>query len=315
MVDSKMMASYRQLRWPVLFSILLLMGGCSESLDFKGLTRFNPNQSSIGPDGADAQPRPAVDPSQTVEPTQASLEHGQRLSTTERDLPPGRLPLDILPATTDTQRISQIQPGRQDPFSSLPVRPVVVQREASISPAALPSTPPTTTSPRTVPVPATPQAVAPVPISRQQPTVPLSTNLAPPSSVVVSPAAQLPATQLPAPQASAPRLIPVPSSIVPSSAPETMDNNQAIPAIPTAPTRSPAIAFSGVVQVGDRVNIIVEEPSGSRYVTVGATVGNGQFVIKAVDFARGATPAIILDRGGVESVHWVGEPVAFSPRP
>lgn len=311
MVDSKMMmALSRQLRWTVLFSLLLWAGGCSNATNFKGFNRSSLNQSS----GEAGEAKSTA--GQDAEQVQADLEHGQRLSTLERDLPPGRLPPDILPATTDTQRIPQIQPGRQDPFSSLPTRPILVQRAASsinsapISPATTnpTATNPTPTPQRSVQVPATPQSVVPVPITAQLPTVPRVNS----GGQALTPA---PTPQAPA---SGARLIPVPPApVVPSTTAgaTTSAPHSSVPAVPPAPTPAPQIAFSGVVQVGDRVNIIVEEPSGSRYVTVGATVGNGRYVIKAVDFARGATPAVILDRGGVESVHWVGEPVAFSPRP
>ena len=291
---------------------LLLLGGCSLVADLRQPYSSEPQKSSqvssLSEESAGASTpdsdnsveadtasmaTPTSDPGGEVNTTTSSdLTHGERLSTLDDGPPTGRLPLDIVPATGDAQRLSEIEPGRRDPFASLPARPFLVQQRpvasSSVSspPVALPTAPtptPSTTTEQSPVVPATPQAVEPIPLARQIPTPPVQRQPVPVAPVPTVPVAVPPA--------------PIP--VAPPIAPEAVSVASALPA-------SPSFEFSGVVQMGDRVKIIVEEPSGSRYVQVGERVGNGQFVIKAVDFNQGSTPAVILERGGTESVHWVG---------
>ena len=282
---------------------VLLLGGCSwvADLEWPQTSEAPPNETISGEsvnaqDPAIATPSSSEDPSIASDPTAAAdINHGERLSTlNDGELPPGRLPPDIVPATGDVQRLPQIEPGRRDPFASLPVRPFLVQRQpvasSSIASTPIPATPSVPASVPTAPatgqpatVPPSPQAVVPVPIATQLPSPPL---------------AQRPVTPVPT--------VPVATTPVPER-PTSVSSES----VSVASATPPSFEFSGVVQVGDRVNIIVEEPSGSRYVQVGERVGNGQFVIKAVDFNQGSTPAVILERGGAESVHWVGSPIAM----
>lgn len=241
------------------------------------------------------------------------IKHGERLSTLDNELPPGRLPPEIMPATGDTQRLPEIEPGRRDPFASLPARPFLVQQpsvSAVPSPASVVSPTSTTSTgspasstprPQAVAVPPAlperPAVVVPVPITQQLPT-PTLVQRQPRVPVTAAPTAPIAVAPLPVPASRQPR------TVAPSSTPSEA-------AAAPSPSPSQSFEFSGVVQVGDRVNIIVEEPSGSRYVEIGARVGDGQFLIKAVDFNQGPNPAVILERGGTESVHWVGNPIAM----
>ncbi|MEM9214648.1 MAG: hypothetical protein AAGD25_09905 [Cyanobacteria bacterium P01_F01_bin.150] len=216
------------------------------------------------------------------------------MSTLEDEAPIGRVPPDIVQATGDVQRLPQIKPGRSDPFASLPARPYLVQKQSDSRPASPSnsSTADTTGSdtrasaPQPPPVPNSPQTVIPVPIVNQLPSPPLAQSPPPVAAVPTTPIAVAPTPELSNPTAS-----------------------ESTNVAHTASTHS--FEFSGVVQTGDRVNIIVEEPSGSRYVQVGERVGNGQFIIKSVDFNQGSTPAIILEKGGTETMHWVGTPIAM----
>ena len=310
---------------------LLLLGGCGWIADLKDpngtethANRVGEPKSELSQSDADQANTSQTDGDPTgvvaiADPTNtdikhetatgaAAVNHGARLSTLDdglspRQLPEGRLPPHIVPATGDAQRLHVIQPGRSDPFSSLPVQPFLVQQSPGVSNSgpAVPvdATNTTTVTPPSVPngqplnsqpatVPPAPQAVVPVPITSQLPT-PLQRQ----------PQQSQPAAAVPTVPISAT------SSTVPTS-PIASDANGVSPLSAAA-----SFEFSGVVQMGDRVNIIVEEPSGSRYVQIGERVGNGQFLIKSVDFNQGGTPAVILDRGGTESVHWVGNPIAM----
>ena len=279
---------------------LLLMGGCSwvANVEWPRDSASQPtspvsesdleqNREALASDTA--SPIPSTGPASNLNPSSTpvpSIDHGERLSTLDDGLPPGRLPPEIVPATGNAERLPQIESGRRDPFASLPVRPFLVQQNpvASTSIATPPSVPtPSSVTPGQPTIPPSPQVVVPVPITSQRPTPPIAP-----------------------PQPSVPTVPTVVETAVPNASPLPVEpvNVASVPP-------SPSFEFSGVVQVGDRVNIIVEEPAGSRYVQIGERVGNGQFVIKSVDFHQGSTPAVILERGGIESMHWVGSPIAM----
>ena len=209
------------------------------------------------------------------------------------------MPPDIVPATGEDQRLQAIEPGRSDPFASLPTRPFLVYQRPVASNSV------TTTS--MVPTDAT--VPAPPLVSTGQPSV----VPPPPQTVVPVPiASQLPTPSLAQRQPSVPvaTTSPIPIAVTASPITASPTASESVSVASAVPT-SPSFEFSGVVQLGDRVNIIVEEPSGSRYVQIGERVGNGQFVIKAVDFNQGSTPAVILERNGTESMYWVGHPIAL----
>ena len=312
---------------------LLFLGGCSWVADLQWPNREGSNSdehhpnAQVGPSANDSLGEPNheslfTDTTNTTTPlssetTQESdisassgINHGERLSTLNDGLPPGRLPPDIVPATGEEQRLPEIEPGRSDPFASLPARPFLVhQRPVASTSVAGPTMPPTDES---VPTP-------PLVSTGQPPVVPPSPQTV--ETVVPVPiASQFPTPSLTQRQPSVPR-VPVPTSPVPTSpVPTSPVPTSPVPAAPSesesvsvasASPSSPSFEFSGVVQLGDRVNIIVEEPSGSRYVQIGERVGNGQFVIKAVDFNQGSIPAVVLERGGTQSIHWVGNPIAL----
>lgn len=84
-----------------------------------------------------------------------------------------------------------------------------------------------------------------------------------------------------------------------------------VPAAPSAPAPAPlnlarAITINGVVQVGNRVNIIVQVPNeaSSRYVSVGDRLAGGRVLVKRVDMG-GGEPRVVLEQDGVEVVRMV----------
>ena len=85
----------------------------------------------------------------------------------------------------------------------------------------------------------------------------------------------------------------------------------ATPAPAAAPAPAPlslarAITINGVVQVGNRVNIIVQVPNegSSRYVSVGDRLAGGRVLVKRVDMG-GGEPRVVLEQDGVEVVRMV----------
>ena len=82
-----------------------------------------------------------------------------------------------------------------------------------------------------------------------------------------------------------------------------------LPPPPPSTDIAQAIEISGVVQVGNQIQIIVKVPTEatSRYVKVGQRVANGQVLIKRVEFKRGDDPSVILEQNGVEVTKVVGE--------
>jgi hypothetical protein len=93
-----------------------------------------------------------------------------------------------------------------------------------------------------------------------------------------------------------------------------------IPALPSIPSLSSstssgftpqnpvqALQLTGVVQVGDRVGVIVRESQGqtSRHLFVGDHLANGQIKVKAIDLSAGE-PLVILEYQGKEYPRIVG---------
>ncbi|MGK7888947.1 MAG: hypothetical protein AB4042_06400 [Leptolyngbyaceae cyanobacterium] len=291
--------------WLILGSLLLPLGGCQVTPRPEASA---PSHSATQPDLA-AQPEPAIASSQA--PVPAALEEDATLGINPEvnpsqgeasedalthslptedpslpTLPLGNVPIELVPTTTETERVPQVRQGRNNPFASLPTTPYVV-----LSPT------------RTAQPPAA-NSLMPVPIAQTVPTVPVAG--APPAVVPV------PLTVPPAPN----NAVPIPSGVNPSGSTAIAGSESNLdPSASPVPAAAPTLEFTGVVQLGDRVSLIVKEPgaASSRYVQVGDRIANGQFVIKAVDFDRGPTPAVILDQAGTESVHWIGSSLGSIP--
>jgi hypothetical protein len=85
------------------------------------------------------------------------------------------------------------------------------------------------------------------------------------------------------------------------------------PAIPPAPVEPPAVAetitITGVVQVGNEIQVIVQLPGSStgRYVKVGDLIADGRVRIKRVEGIQGSNPIVILEEEGAEYARAVGD--------
>ncbi|ASC69853.1 hypothetical protein XM38_007830 [Halomicronema hongdechloris C2206] len=117
---------------------------------------------------------------------------------------------------------------------------------------------------------------------------------------VATPPQSLPTVSVTAPPASLP---PLPSREV---APET-------PAVAAAssPARNPvdALELSGVVQVGDRIHLIVKEPNAktSRYVSVGDSLAGGRVRVHRIEMSE--EPVVILAYNGQHYTRTIGSMV------
>lgn len=118
--------------------------------------------------------------------------------------------------------------------------------------------------------------------------------VAPPAPVILNPAPAVP--QNPAPVIST---VPVARAQAPAAAPTV-----AAPA-PLAQT----IEISGVMQVGNRVHVIVRVPqeSTSRTVGAGEYLANGTVLVKRIEMQANREPRVILEQNGVETVRTVGD--------
>lgn len=120
-----------------------------------------------------------------------------------------------------------------------------------------------------------------------------------PAPPTVSPA---PASPPAPPVAQTQPVVPPPPSPLPPVA-------AAPPIEPPRPEIASGIAVSGVVQIGEELQAIVQVPNEgiSRYVRQGQLLSNGQVLVKQIELNQGAEPVIILEQNGIEVAKSVGE--------
>jgi len=245
--------------------LLLAIASCNGRSN-QTATTDSPNSALTTEDGG-AEQSSSTPFADVPESTSANAPSGP--PTASQDLQP-LPPPPLLPPTTATERLPEVNPGRADPFAPLVAAPRVVQSTTS---AATPS-------------------AAPVPASPNLPPAPFATELLPvrpPTAVAPTPATPMPAA--PASPSAAPSTAPPPTA--PRTAPGLL---------------AEMIEVSGVVEVGGRTNVIVKVPNErtSRYVGVGETLANGQVLVKRVESSLGGDPVVILEQNGTEIVRTVG---------
>lgn len=82
---------------------------------------------------------------------------------------------------------------------------------------------------------------------------------------------------------------------------------------PLPPTPEPElarqIAVSGVIQIGEQLQAIVQVPNEgtSRYVREGQRLSNGEILVKRIEMTSGVEPVVILEQYGVEVAKAIGE--------
>lgn len=99
---------------------------------------------------------------------------------------------------------------------------------------------------------------------------------------------------------------------IPFPLPPTLPDTNLQPVLPPAP-QEPELAknvvVTGIIQIGEQAQAIVQIPSEatSRYVQVGQRLSNGQVLVKRIELNTGAEPLVILEQYGVEVSKAVGE--------
>ncbi|MGJ3253044.1 MAG: hypothetical protein ACFE0J_18215 [Elainellaceae cyanobacterium] len=173
----------------------------------------------------------------------------------------------LIPPTSISERLSQIDSGRNDPFAPISAgAPILVQTSPRYQSGALPTVPVAST-------PSLPEPVATVPVAAY-----------PPTSLTPNPSGQAP---VPAP-------VPAPSNAVPAP-------------VPTPPlARLIEISGVVQVGGQTSVIVMMPTERSSRYVRIGERIGNGQILVKRVDMDAAYEPVVILEQDGVEIVRTIG---------
>lgn len=109
-----------------------------------------------------------------------------------------------------------------------------------------------------------------------------------------------PLPDLPFESAATPRFAPEPTPV--PQVPQT-------PPPPTADTAE-AIEVSGVLQIGNEIQVILRVPNAvnSQYVRLGQNVAGGRVVVRRVENLATGSPVVILEENGIEVARAVGEP-------
>lgn len=191
-------------------------------------------------------------------------------------------PSELVRSTASDDRLSVVTTGRADPFAS-------ITRTISA-----------TTSPSRREAEAAAEAAAAPQIAVSSDRVPVSPNL---PTTSISQVPDLP--PVPNPNAAPPPLPAIPIAINPLPIPALPSSIPGVPSVPRSPIE--AVELTGVVQVGDRVGVIVREGNGqsSRHVFAGDLLSGGQVRLKAVDLSA-QQPLVILEYQGEEYTRIVG---------
>ncbi|NEQ44567.1 MAG: hypothetical protein F6K00_13795 [Leptolyngbya sp. SIOISBB] len=189
-------------------------------------------------------------------------------------------PSELVQSTASDDRLSVVTTGRADPFA-----PITRTISATTSPSRREA--------------AAAEAAAPQ-IAVSSDRVPVSPNL---PTTSISQVPDLP--PVPSPNAAPPPLPAIPIAINPLPIPALPSSIPGARPVPQSPIE--AVELTGVVQVGDRVGVIVREGNGqsSRHVFAGDLLAGGQVRLKAVDLSA-QQPLVILEYQGEEYTRIVG---------
>lgn len=136
-----------------------------------------------------------------------------------------------------------------------------------------------------------------------------------PVVVAKAPTPPTPKTVAPLPKPSVvPPPPPKPVAVVPRPAP--LPSVAPAPPVPPAepvvaaqPDVAKGITVTGVVQIGDELQAIVQVPNEgtSRYVREGQLLSSGEVLVKRIEVNQGAQPLVILEEKGIEVAKAIGE--------
>jgi hypothetical protein len=239
---------------------------------------------------------------------------------------PGCVGLMVLVSACGSEPLSQDASLAEDMATSLPEEEVAIAptdaTDASESSAApetevfadlgepLPPPDPATIA-ELIPPTTTPQRLPQVSAGRTDPFAAIASNpIVVPSQARSSPpdaASPLPVTPIPQPA-----VMPAPIDVgTLPTIPVAGSGAGVMPGIDPTAIAAPAppeLEITGVVQVGDRWNVIVHVPgeSTSRYVGIGAVLENGRTIVRRVEVVANQEPRVILERDGIEVIRTVG---------
>lgn len=197
-----------------------------------------------------------------------------------------------------TEEQSQAQGRTLDRLPIVPLirPPQVVRKATAVAPPVLPDIPTATAPALTDPANRLPPIPLQAPAQRFRATAPNPSR---------KPTTTQPGTRPGVPGTSRPG---VPGTSGPST-----------PSIPAPPSTDLAEGtdVTGIVQVGDKYQIILRAPdeSTSRYVSVGQRIAQGKVLVKRVDFRNTLNPSVILEQNGVEVSKQVGEVQKLPEKP
>jgi hypothetical protein len=227
--------------------------------------------------GAETTKTPAVvesaEPTESTEPTAELFQSPMvRIST---ELRKAATPSELVNSTASEDRLSVIAAGRVDPFA--PITRTIGATSSPRKPEEATANNGASTSPNIAALPTAPVANTP--------------NLPPVPTISVAP--------------QPPTLPAIPAAPNPVSIPALP--NSVAPATPVPLNPVDAIELTGVVQVGDRVGVIVREGQGqtSRHLFEGDLLAGGQIRVKSIDLSA-QEPLVILEYQGKEYPRMVG---------
>ncbi len=256
----------RRAAWVAIAGMLVLgIGSCG------GAPEGDPNAASPIPADPAAAPAATGVPAAPAGVPVAAAPAG--VPVPSPGLPPGTVPPELITSTNASERVQEVRRNRADPFSLVPVTPIVVQ------------------APQTTP---TAPLVAPQGQGVRVPQLPSNTS------------GQSPSGRSGGSQGNG-RLAPIPS-LVPNRASTAAQRPFVAP--PPQPDVARAVQVLGVVQIGNTAHAIVQAPNEptSRYVQVGQRLSNGQVLVKRIEMNRGAEePVVVLEQYGIEVPTAVGQ--------
>ena len=244
-----------------------------------------------------AVPTPSATPSQAVQPP---------VKPEPFTKPPvvAQLPNVVVPpvpgliqSTNAQERARVVSKGNRDPFAIIPGQSVQTVSNGTPSQRTVPSLPnlPATGVPPRITVPS-PSRISVRPSTKPQPTK----------------IARGPSTNG---GSAGSQFRPGRGNLLPPVVP----GNGISPVLPPAPRTdlANAVAVTGVVQVGNETEAIVQVPNEptSRYVRVGQRLSNGQVLVKRIEVNQGSVPVVILEQYGTEVPKAVGEQPARTGQP
>ncbi|WP_439566477.1 hypothetical protein [Gloeocapsopsis crepidinum] len=197
----------------------------------------------------------------------------------------------LIQPTNGNQRAQQVQTGREDPFAGLFLR--TAPRTSQV--ASQPSTPSSTPAP-------SPPAPSPAgnggSAGSEQNTTPNGGSQPGGGANSNGNNGNPPIAQ---------------EDSIPFPPPDEGSFPPPLPSIPE-PELARKVAVSGVVQIGEQLQAIVQVPNEgtSRYVRVGQRLSNGEILVKRIEMSPGIEPVVILEQYGVEVSKAIGEQTAES---